>query len=200
MDSKVFRRSLQWTGIGLCLLFAAIYAWQYFYLENQLPDLGKASDFTMQSNVGDKITMSKLDGKVRLVYFFFASCPDVCSPTTKKLANVQSELKKQGYGAADLQLLSITVDPKNDNALKLNEFAVKNGADLDNWSFLSTDFESTKKIANLYKVGVMRDADNRVYHNNQVALVDREGNIRQYYEDSAIQVDQMIKDAKKLLK
>ncbi len=200
MDSKVFRRSLQWSVIGLCLLFAGLYAYQSFVLKNQLPDLGKAENFTMTSSAGPQVEMNTLNGKVRLVYFFFANCPDVCPPTTKKLADVQAELKKRGFGAEDVQFLSITVDPKNDNAEKLNAFAAKNGAQLDNWSFLFTDFETTKKVANQYKVGVVLDADNRVYHNNQVALVDQEGNIRQFYKEQAIQVKQIIEDTQKLLR
>lgn len=183
MNTVVFRRSLQWTAIVLCLLFVALYAWQYLIMEEPLPDYGKAADFTMESSEGGKVNMASLNNKARLVYFFFASCPDVCSPTTKKLADVQKRLAVDGIAKEQLELISITVDPRNDSPESLNQFASKNGADLDNWSFLYGDEKQTVEIAKKYEVGVTRDADNRLLHNNQVILVDQQGKIRQFYED-----------------
>jgi protein SCO1/2 len=200
MDSKLFRRSLQWTSIVLCALLVAVYAYQYFVLDKQLPVLAKAADFQLEASDNQQIKMSRLDGKVRLVYFFFANCPDVCPPTTKKLADVQQQLFADGYSEQAFHLLSVTVDPVNDDAKKLNEFAAKVGVDQRNWSFLyAADDEATKSVAKAYGVGVLRDSANRLLHNNQVALVDADGQIRAFYEDDKIVVDEIVADMKTLL-
>jgi protein SCO1/2 len=204
MSTSVFRRSLQWTVITLCVIFVGLYAWIYFAQSNELPNYGKASDFQMTDTEGKTVQMNTLNGKARIVYFFFANCPDVCPPTTRKLVEVQKNLKADGYDEQKLQLISITVDPKNDNPTKLKDFARKNGVDFDNWSFLVTaDEQKTTEIAKAYEVGVVRDADNRVVHNNQIALIDQQGNVRQYYEDlpdQKIDYRQIEADVKQLFK
>jgi protein SCO1/2 len=202
LDTKVFRRSLQWTAIGLCVLFVAFYAWQYYVVSYKLPEIGKAPDFVMTDTAGQTQQLSKWDNKVRLVYFFFASCPNVCPPTTNKLAKLQNKLVELGYDRSLVQFVSITVDPEFDTPQRLLDFAKKNGAELDNWSYLTSDLKYTKEVAESFDVGIGRDKDNRLLHNNQITLIDQKGIIRQIYGDppnQAMDIEQILNDIEKLL-
>ena len=41
------------------------------------------------------LPLQDMNGKVRLVYFFYSFCPDVCLPTTFLISQVQDALKKK---------------------------------------------------------------------------------------------------------
>lgn len=86
------------------------------------PVAGKdfGGDFTLQA--GDKdVSLSDYAGKVVLIYFGYASCPDVC-PTS--LALLGTGLKKlNGEEIAQVQGIFISVDPERDQGEKLQQYA-----------------------------------------------------------------------------
>lgn len=77
-------------------------------------------DFTL-TQAGKPIKLSNFNGKVVVLYFGYASCPDIC-PTT--LAIISAGLKK--LSAAELtqvQPLFVSVDPERDNGERLSVYA-----------------------------------------------------------------------------
>lgn len=58
-------------------------------------------------------------GDVLLVFFGFASCPDVCPTTLTRLRQVREAL---GAGREDLRVLLVSVDPERDDALRLRAY------------------------------------------------------------------------------
>jgi protein SCO1/2 len=82
-------------------------------------DAPMAYDFELPSNTG-KIHLSDFKNHVRLLYFGFTTCPDIC-PTT--LSNVKQALKKLSEEEKkQVKLFFITVDPERDNVTKLKEY------------------------------------------------------------------------------
>ena len=77
-------------------------------------------DFTLTQ--ADKATkLSDFSGKVVVMYFGYASCPDIC-PTT--LAVISAGLKKlSAEELAQVQPLFISVDPERDNGERLQAYA-----------------------------------------------------------------------------
>ena len=73
-------------------------------------------DFTLKA--GDKpVSLSDYQGKVVLIYFGYASCPDVC-PTS--LALLGTALKRlEAEEVAQVQGIFISVDPERDQGEKL---------------------------------------------------------------------------------
>ena len=45
--------------------------------------------FNLQDLDGKTVTSESMNGKVRLVYFFYSFCPDVCLPTSFLISQVQ---------------------------------------------------------------------------------------------------------------
>jgi protein SCO1/2 len=80
--------------------------------------------FTLTDQNGRQVSEREFAGKYRIVYFGFASCPDVC-PTD--LAQIGQALrlfeKSEPALAARVQPIFISVDPERDTPVRLKEYA-----------------------------------------------------------------------------
>jgi protein SCO1/2 len=70
--------------------------------EVSLPELGEA---------GGEFTFEAAPGRLLLVFFGFANCPDICPGT---LSNVKFAVERLGERAGDVDLAMVTVDPDRD--------------------------------------------------------------------------------------
>ena len=76
-------------------------------------------ELRLEDHHGKPRTLADFRGKVVLVNFGYASCPDVC-PTT--LAEFAAAMKRLGPDAARVQVLFVTVDPKRDTPELLRQY------------------------------------------------------------------------------
>lgn len=171
----------------------------YVVLANQkssYPIERKAPNFTLQDWDGKSVTLNDSAGKVRLVYFFYSSCPDVCSPTSYILMQVQDELVKKGAFGKKAVIHSVTIDPVRDTPEKLKEFAQTFHPSPAGWSFLRGEESATADIAKQFGIGIMKEKSGDFTHSNAIILVDRNGNIRNYYAggDLSVDKDKIVKD------
>lgn len=72
---------------------------------------GMGGPFTLTASDGRTVTDRSYRGKWLLIYFGYTNCPDACPLA---LNNIGLALQTLGPGAANLQPLFITVDPKRD--------------------------------------------------------------------------------------
>lgn len=151
---------------------------------SELPLIKQAADFKLETTDGSFTGLKDADGKVRLVYFFWSTCPDVCQPTTYELSKVQEELKKSGLLGTDAVMFSISFDPERDTVEQLKTYSARFNADPQGWKFLRGDPKTVVDLAKQYGVSVIKDNNGNFIHTNSVALVDREGNIRKYISAS----------------
>lgn len=151
----------------------------------QLPIIKQAADFRLEHTDGRQVGLADDNGKVRLVYFFWSSCPDVCQPTTFELSKVQQELKKSGLLGTDAVMYSISFDPERDTAERLKTYSARFEADPQGWKFLRGETKTVVDLAKQYAVSVLQDANGNFAHTNSVALVDRNGNLRKYFVATA---------------
>jgi protein SCO1/2 len=70
-----------------------------------------AKDFALKDADGKVRTMADFKGKVVVLFFGYAQCPDVCPTTMTEMAQVKQQLGKDGD---KLQVLFVTVDPARD--------------------------------------------------------------------------------------
>jgi len=146
-----------------------------------LPVLWGAADFELEGTSGETVTLSEHDGKVRLVYFFFSYCPDICIPTTAMLSKVQEELKSRNLFADQTMMYSISFDPERDTTERLKRFSEGYQADETGWKFLRGTEDGVRNLALQYKVSVLKDDKGNFLHQNLFSLVDQEGNVRKIY-------------------
>jgi protein SCO1/2 len=120
--------------IGL-LAFALGIGIARYYLPQSSPDLeinadgytkvkmteGKfGGDFTLFQ--GDKpVSLSDFHGKLVVMYFGFASCPDVCPTTLAIIASALRQLTPEELEA--VQPVFISIDPERDQGEKLTAYA-----------------------------------------------------------------------------
>ncbi len=166
-----------------------------------LRKLGPAPAYELADVDGNKVSIENTQGKVRLHYFYFSYCPDVCPPTTAQLGQIQDAMVKEGAFGKDFQIHQITVDPNRDTPERIKEYASKFDADLTGWKFLRGDEAATHALAKQYGVTVIKTSEQEFSHTNYFILVDKQGEVRKYIRADVdeLQVDDVIKDIKKLL-
>ena len=73
--------------------------------------------FTLYDPAGRRVSLADFEGKLVLLYFGFATCPDVC-PTD--LALIAQALRQ--VGTEEVQPLFVTLDPQRDSPAVLREY------------------------------------------------------------------------------
>lgn len=152
-----------------------------------LKKIKEATDFQLSAMDGEQVSLQSTGGKARLIYFFYTSCPDVCYPTTLFMSKVQDILAEKGEFPSNAALLSITFDPKRDTVKALQSFSSQYHPDYKGWKFLRGEEAATKDLAYSYGASVIKDnRGNFVTHTNSIALIDKNGVIRKYYNANDI--------------
>lgn len=167
-----------------------------------LPVIMAAPSFELTDLDGEQVSLASTNGKARIVYFYFANCPDVCPPTTFLLSQVQDQLEKEGTLGTEAELVSITFDPVRDTPEVIRDFAERHFADFNGWRFLRGDETKTLQLAKDFGVGVQKvEEDNSYMHYNIITLVDKDGQIRKYINgsDEDLTADKIVDELNKLL-
>jgi protein SCO1/2 len=163
-----------------------------------LPKLWQVPDFKLTERSGSPLTLSDLKGNVWLADFFYTSCPGPCPMLSSRLSDVQKAIGN----AKDIRLVSVSTDPEKDTVDTLNGYATQFGAG-PHWFFLTGDKAEIYKLANQgFKLSVTEDrsAAEPITHSTRIALVDRQGVVRGFYDGTDPQkLPQMIQDIHKLL-
>ena len=143
---------------------------------HSLKNIKQVPNFSLINQNGDSFTEKKLKNKISVLDFMFTNCPGPCPI----MSNNMSELYKS-YGSVDqVQFISITVDPENDNTSQLKKYAELYGVYDERWQFLTSEIE---KIKTLKQEGFMLYAGELPQaHAIKFILIDEKGNIRQYYD------------------
>ncbi|BCG60832.1 SCO family protein [Paenibacillus sp. URB8-2] len=175
----------KWTWLLLLLALAMaayLVASSWASRTGKLPVIGEVQDFSLENVNGDTVTLSDTQGKVRLVYFFFTQCPDVCPITTFALSQTQDLLIKDGSFGKDAAFLSISFDPQNDTRGGIKTFADRFHADYAGWYFLRGDQEKVRNLAaGSFKILIAGNNKDNFAHANLIGLVDRENRLRALY-------------------
>ncbi|TDF98874.1 SCO family protein [Paenibacillus piri] len=188
------------------VLLAMIGVFGYMLLKGNDTKMGvikKAPDFKLENMDGRQIGSADLEGKAKLVYFFYSTCPDVCSPTTYTISKIQDSLVKKGGFGDKTAIVSISFDPANDTKEQLKEFSGRFHADPKGWYFLRGEEASIIDLAQKFGVTVIKDKQGGTFtHNNVILLVDKKGDLRTYYvgSDPDLDVEKIAQDMIKLTK
>ncbi|MFC2749932.1 MAG: SCO family protein, partial [Campylobacter sp.] len=74
-------------------------------------------DFIGQGANG-AVSLKSFEGKNKVIYFGYTTCPDVCPATLGILSGVLNELKRD-----DIVVIFVTLDPERDEAKNVDEYA-----------------------------------------------------------------------------
>lgn len=172
------------------ILFASLIAFigglvvaqQYFSKRSlpaskQIPIAGKqfGGEFTLQPEGGEAVSLSDFRGKVVVMYFGFASCPDVC-PTS--LAIIGSAMKSlSDEEVADVQGLFVSLDPERDTGEKLKQYA---GYFHKNFAGITGTPEQIQKVTKQYgtyftKVAGSSELNYLIDHTSVTFIIGKDG-------------------------
>lgn len=129
--------------------------------------------FTLSDPDGRRVSLADFEGKLVLLYFGFANCPDVC-PTD--LALMAQALRSLGAREAEVQPLFVTLDPLRDSPAVLREYAAAFHPRLLALTGLE---EEVKRVATSFKVFFekvpMPAGGYSIDHTAYTFLLDRKG-------------------------
>ncbi len=191
--------------LAICLVAAAYLVANALGLgKDKFPIVREVSAYSMENVDGTTVTSEDTQGSVKLMYFYFTSCPDVCPITTLVLSQIQEELKKEGLFGNEVKFVSISFDPETDTKEKIKEFGDRFFADYSGWYFLRGDQEETRKLMQeSFKIPLLGNDSTNFTHGNSIALVDRDNNIRKMYnaaDPKEVEIKDVVNDIKILVK
>ena len=130
--------------------------------------------FTLADPAGRPVALDDFRGKLVLLYFGFASCPDVC-PTD--LATIAVALRELGGAAEAVQPLFVTLDPQRDTPEVLREYAA---AFHPRFVALTGSEAEVRRVATDFKVYFAKvqqpgTSTYTIEHTAYTFLLDREG-------------------------
>ena len=141
----------------------------------KLDTYGSVPEFQMTDSSGHAFDSKSLRGKVWIADFIYTHCPGPCPRMTSQMHKLQQERA----GDADVQFVSISVDPANDTPPVLDAFAHRFGGPASNWVFLTGPAPTVHELArDVFKVG---DLIGIMDHSTKFIVVDKTGQIRGYY-------------------
>lgn len=169
----------------------------------ELEVFGTLPHFSLRDHTGQVVSNSELAGKVLIVNFIFTRCPTICPLFTLKMRKVQDDTVDV---AGDLKLLSFSVDPEYDTPEVLARYAAGHGVDDSRWRLLTGSVEDIRRIATgglalaLDRLGEGPGGVPDILHAEHFVLIDRQGQIRGYYDSNDItRVDKLMRDARRLI-
>ncbi len=200
------------TVVLLSLLFIAASVFAYFYYKamqvnkQELPILGQpghvVGPFSFTDQDDKTITDADVEGKIRVVEYFFTTCKGICPEMNENMVEVYEAYK----GRPDFVILSHTVNPEVDSVPVMKKYADKHGAETPYWEFLTGD---KKELYDMARYSYLITADDPspdvaiaddFIHSEKFVLIDPQNRIRGQYDGTdKEEVKNLITDIEKLL-
>lgn len=139
--------------------------------------------FSLTNQAGKSVSSSDVAGKFLVVNFIHTSCSISCLQVNQRMGELQNFIGAQ----PDVQLLSLTVDPRSDTPPVLAEFGQRFGADATRWQLLTGD---KPQLYSLIETSFLSREINQAtstmpggFHDvDRIAVVDRAGRVRRYFD------------------
>lgn len=156
-----------------------------------------ARDFKLADAEGKTRTLADFKGKVVVMFFGYAQCPDVCPTTMTEMAQVKKDLGKDGDR---LQVLFVTVDPERDTPEVMKAYM---GAFDPSFVALIPTPEELPALAKDYKVYYKKvegktPTSYSMDHSAASYVYDPQGRLR-LYERYGIETPALVADLRALL-
>lgn len=149
----------------------------------------------------------RFSGQITLIGYIYTTCPDICPLTTQRMNRVAQQLTDAERRR--VQMAGISMDPNRDTPDVLASYADAYRLQPDVWTLLSGERQTVLGLLEQLEITVRRtptrftDTGEMIYfldHTDRVSLVDRQGRIRQHYVGSELDVEQVVRDIRSLLR
>lgn len=163
-------------------------------IEGVMPDLA----FNLKNESGKRVDESDYPGAVRLLFFGYTNCPDICPATMARiraaLGGLDPDQRKR------VEVLFVSVDPKRDTLERLQRFTSSFGP---GFTGLTGSEEHLRAVNKRYRVtyGYGEPNDNGFYlvsHSSAIFAFDKQGRARLLINQNE-SVDELTADLNTLL-
>ena len=163
------------------VLFAALLAgcssghdWNGKDISGLMPELA----FKLTDASGKTYRAEDGKGNIRVMFFGFTNCPDICPTTMARLKSAVNQMPEPLQD--EVTLLFVSVDPKRDTPEKLAEYVGFFGDDIKG---LTSDEPTLRRLAKRYRTTFGygepdEDGDYNVSHSSAVYVFDGKGRAR----------------------
>lgn len=193
------RTAMGFVATSLLLLSACsdpTLKWSLYDVSGHLPDL----KFSLVGEGNKVITQQDLKDKTVLMFFGYASCPDICPTTMAQLTEV---LEKLGDDAKNVRIIFVSVDPHRDTPDVLQAYV---NAFNKNAIGLTGNEKQIADLARRYRVAYQIEKpkpgdDEKIYdvtHSRGVFIFDKTGRARLLAPDTE-KVDVVTQDLRQLI-
>ncbi len=187
--------------------FLTYFKYQQDHHLHNLPIVGMdghtVGAFKFINQDGDTITEKNVEGKIRVVEYFFTTCKGICPKMNENMSKVYQIFK----GDETVKFLSHTVDAATDTVAQMKRYSQKFEADSRQWHFLTGSKSALYQMAiNDYLINAESDTAKKVLpdflHSERFVLVDKWNRLRGRFYDGTNDgdVQQLIGDIKELQK
>ena len=154
----------------------------------------KVKNIEFTNQLGKKVSLNDLKGKVLVVDFFFTRCPGICPGLARSMKRLQDSFVKND---SIVQFISISVDPAHDSVPQLRKFADRFNANHDTWWFVTGDKKEIYDLAfNELKASVTdSEVDTGFLHTENFFLLDSNRIVRGWYNGfDTVKQEQLVRD------
>jgi protein SCO1/2 len=132
--------------------------------------------FALYDQEGRVVSAAQFHGKQVLLNFIYTRCPiaTMCPAATANMMAAQAQAR--AAGVADLELVSITLDPEYDTPAVLKDYAKARGLDTTNFTLLTGPERAMRDIFAQFGISAVFK-DGLLSHNLATLLIDADGKI-----------------------
>lgn len=157
----------------------------------------KNISFTNQ--LGEKVSLDDLKGKILVIDFFFSRCPTICPGLARNMKKLQDSFVKND---SIVQFISISVDPEHDSVAQLRKFADHFNVNHDSWWFVTGNKKDIYDFAlNELKASIAdSNVDTAFIHTTNFFLLDSNRIVRGWFDGfDSVKQQQLVEDIPTLM-
>jgi protein SCO1/2 len=141
----------------------------------------QAKPIVFTNQLGQKVTLADLKGKILVVDFFFSRCPVVCPGMAQSMKRLQNSFINSNDSI--VQFISVSIDPAHDSVPQLRQFANRYTSNHDSWWFVTGDKKAIYNFAlNDLKANIAdTNVDTAFIHTENFFLLDKDHVVRGWY-------------------
>lgn len=140
----------------------------------------KVKNMQFTNQLGKKVSLDDLRGKILVIDFFFTRCPSICPGLARNMKKLQDAFVKN---PEIVQFISVSVDPERDSVPQLRKFADRYEINHDTWWLVTGDKKEIYYFALNELKASIADAtvDTAFIHTENFFLLDSNRVVRGWY-------------------
>ncbi len=147
-------------------------------------------NFALVNQNGHSIHLQQFQGKPLLLTFIYTRCPfpDYCLRMSSNFSQIMQQLQKQPELSDKTQLLSISIDPREDTPAVLRSYGTRYVGQTDpnfrRWQFATGSPEQVRQAADFFGL-VYNQKDGQIVHSLSTVLIGKDGKVLKVYSGNS---------------